>query len=137
MKILEIRNFLTNLKRVETFRHTLDLIQQLPFLLVRINEVGNFMPKIISCESLPIAVPFSQCLLSCWYIFLDCYSFWTNHVVRMYYVLCSGRNNIWKFNLSSWIPWSARASQIYQVKAWPHESVNYKQCIFVNQPKLH
>ena len=58
LKTFEIRNFPTNLKRVETFRHTLDPIHQLTFLLVRINEAGIFMPVIISRRSLPIAVPY-------------------------------------------------------------------------------
>ena len=57
LKTFEIRNFPTNLKRVETFRHTLDPIHQLTFLLVSINEAGIFMPVIISRRRLPIAVP--------------------------------------------------------------------------------
>ena len=45
--------------RVETFRHTLDPIHKLTFLLVRINKAGIFMPVFISCRSLPIAVPYT------------------------------------------------------------------------------
>ena len=52
-----MRNFPTNLKRVETLRHTLDPIHQSTFLLVRIYEAVIFMPEIISRRSLPIAVP--------------------------------------------------------------------------------
>ena len=58
LKTFEIRNFPTNLKTVERFRHTLYHIHQLTFLLVRINEAGIFLPKIISRRSLPIAVPY-------------------------------------------------------------------------------
>ena len=58
LETFEIRNFPTNL-RVETFRHTLDPIHKLTFLLVRINEAGIFMPVVISCRSLPIAVPYT------------------------------------------------------------------------------
>ena len=57
LKTFEIRNFPTILKSVETFRHTLDPIYQLTFLLVRMNEAGVFMPETISRRSLPIAVP--------------------------------------------------------------------------------
>ena len=57
LKTFEIRNFPTDLKRVETFRHTIDPIHQLIFLLVRINEARVFMPEIISRRSLLIAVP--------------------------------------------------------------------------------
>ena len=58
LKTFEIRNLPIYLKRVETFRHNLDGIHQLTFLLVRINEARIFMPICISCWSLPISVPY-------------------------------------------------------------------------------
>ena len=58
LETFEIWNFPTNLKRVEKFRHTLDTIHQLTFLLIRMNEARMFMPLIICCRSLQIAVPY-------------------------------------------------------------------------------
>ena len=58
LKTYEIRNFLTNLKRVKTYGYALDPIHQLTFLLVRINEAWMFMLIIMPCQSLPIAIPY-------------------------------------------------------------------------------
>ena len=59
-----IKNYLTNLKRVETFGHILDPIHPWTFLLVKINEAGIFMAVMISRRSFPIALPYVRALFS-------------------------------------------------------------------------